>query len=282
MTKIAENTPEPWGNDVLVDFDDGIAWVTLNRPDKRNAMSPSLNAEMIRVLDALEADPRCGVLVLTGAGEAFSAGMDLKEYFRATEAAEHVVRARTYRTAGTWQWRMLMNFYKPTIAMVNGWCFGGAFMPMIACDIAVAAETATFGISEVNWGIIPAGNVTKALSIVMGHRKALYYIMTAETFDGRKASELGLVTESVPSERLRARTEEIARVLLKKNPHAVRQSKVAFKSIDEMSLEVAADYLTAKNDQLTLIDPDKGRQKGIAQFIDDKSYRPGLGEYKRG
>jgi trans-feruloyl-CoA hydratase/vanillin synthase len=73
------NSPSRWGNNVLVEFEDGIAWVTLNRPDKRNAMSPALNDEMVAVLDALEVDDRCGVLVLTGAGDSFTAGMDLKE-----------------------------------------------------------------------------------------------------------------------------------------------------------------------------------------------------------
>jgi trans-feruloyl-CoA hydratase/vanillin synthase len=275
-------TAAPWGENVLVEFEDGIAWVTLNRPDKRNAMSPALNEEMVRVLDALETDDRCGVLVLTGAGDSFSAGMDLKEYFRATENAPHVQRFRTYRTAGNWQWRMLMNYYKPTIAMVNGWCFGGAFMPLIACDIAIASEDAVFGVSEVNWGIIPGGNVTKALSMVISRRKALYYILTAETFDGRKAAELELVTEAVPAARLRERTAEVARTLLRKNPQTLRQAKSAFNNIEDMNMETAADYLTAKNDQLTLIDPDRGRAKGIKQFLDEKSFKPGLQEYKRG
>ena len=76
---------DPWGKLVLVDFDDGIAWVTLNRPDKRNAMSPKLNAEMRDTVEALATDERCGVLVLTGAGDSFAAGMDLKEYFRETD-----------------------------------------------------------------------------------------------------------------------------------------------------------------------------------------------------
>ena len=73
--------------------------------------------------------------------------------------------------------------------MVNGWCFGGAFTPLVSCDLAIAAEEATFGLSEINWGIIPAGVVTKAVSQVMSQRDCLYYIMTGETFDGRKAAE---------------------------------------------------------------------------------------------
>jgi feruloyl-CoA hydratase/lyase len=273
--------PEPWGKNVLVEFEDGIAWVSLNRPEKRNAMSPALNAEMLETVDALETDERCGVLVLTGSGDAFSAGMDLKEYFRATDDAPQVERLRIYRTAATWHWRRLLTYFKPTIAMVNGWCFGGAFTPMIACDMAIAAEEAVFGISEVNWGIIPGGNVSKVLSVVMNYRKALYYIMSGETFDGKRAEQLGVVTEAVPKARLRERTREVAQTLLKKNPTALRQAKVAFKYVDEMTWDESAEYLMAKNDQLLIVDPEKGRAQGMKQFLDQKTYRPGLGEYKR-
>jgi len=272
---------EPWGKNVKVEFDEGIAWVSLNRPEKRNAMSPDLNAEMLETLDALEIDERCGVLVLTGSGDAFSAGMDLKEYFRATDDGPQVKRMQVYRTAATWQWRRLLTYFKPTIAMVNGWCFGGAFTPMCACDIAIAADEATFGVSEVNWGIIPGGNVSKVLAEVMAYRKALYYIMSGETFDGKKAAELGVVTESVPKAQLRARTRDVAQMLLKKNPTAVRQAKVAFKYVNEMTWDESAEYLSAKSDQLRVVDPEKGRAQGMSEFLDKKTYRPGLGEYKR-
>jgi trans-feruloyl-CoA hydratase/vanillin synthase len=272
---------DPWGKNVLVEFDEGIAWVSLNRPEKRNAMSPDLNAEMLLTLDALELDERCGVIVLTGSGDSFSAGMDLKEYFRATDDGSQVKRMQVYRTAATWQWRRLLTYFKPTIAMVNGWCFGGAFTPMCACDVAIAADEATFGVSEVNWGIIPGGNVSKVLSVVMNYRKALYYIMSGETFGGKKAEELGVVTESVPKAQLRARTREVAQNFLKKNPTAIRQAKVAFKYVDEMTWDESAEYLSAKSDQLRLVDPEKGRAQGMKQFLDEKVYRPDLGEYKR-
>src|SRR2546422_8462785 len=119
--------PVPGGNTVRVAFEDGIPWVTMNRPDKRNAISPTLAAEMLAVIDALEIDDRCKVLVLTGAGESFSAGMDLKEYFRETDQLTPEERARIFRVNAQWQWRRLRYYAKPTIAMVNGWCFGGAF-----------------------------------------------------------------------------------------------------------------------------------------------------------
>ena len=281
MTKSSQAQSPPWGENVKVDFEEGVAWVTLNRPDKRNAMSPGLNREMIATLDWLEADDRCEVLVLTGAGDAWSAGMDLKEFFRETDSARHVDRVRVYRDADAWQWQKLLNYYKPTIAMVNGWCFGGAFTPLIACDIAIAADEAVFGVSEINWGIIPGGNVSRMLSLVMEPRKALYYVMTGEQFDGRAAAAMGVVTESVPLERLRKRTSEVAATLRAKNPTALRQAKVSFKLAGDMSLDGARDYLTAKNDQARLFDPEQGRAKALKQFLDEKSFKPGLGHYER-
>lgn len=273
--------PIPGGTDVLVEFQDGIAWVQLNRPDKRNAMSLGLAYEMNAVLDALEIDDRCGVIVLTGVGEAFSAGMDLKDFFRAIDGVSDVERHRAYRANRAWQWRTLMHYAKPTIAMVNGWCFGGAFTPLICCDLALAADEATFGLSEINWGIIPAGVVSKAISTLMNDRKAMYYVMTGETFGGRMAEQLGLVNESVPADRLRARTVELCKVLLAKNPTVLRQARMAYKYARDMTWEESAEYLTAKSDQTIAVDPERGRDKGLTQFLDDKTFRPGLGAYTR-
>ncbi|MEN3149019.1 p-hydroxycinnamoyl CoA hydratase/lyase [Neorhizobium sp. IRAMC:178] len=269
------------GENVKVEFEDGIAWVKLNRPDKRNAMSVGLAEDMIRVLDALEIDDRAGVIILTGEGEAFSAGMDLKDFFRATDGGSDIQRMRAYRSTRAWQWRLLMHYAKPTIAMVNGWCFGGAFTPLICCDLAIASEDAVFGLSEINWGVIPGGVVSKAISTLMNDRKAMYYVMTGEKFGGKMAEQLGLVNEAVPADKLRERTVEIARVLLEKNPTVLRQARMAYKYVREMTWEESAEYLTAKADQTTFVDPEKGREKGLSQFLDTKTYRPGHGAYKR-
>jgi len=267
---------------VTVEFDEGIAWVTLNRPEKRNAMNPELNREMWSVLDALELDERCGVVVLTGAGDAFTAGMDLKEYFRETDGLPPIANARIKRQATDWMWRKLMYYAKPTIAMVNGWCFGGGFTPLVACDLAIAAEDAQFGLSEINWGIIPAGNVTRAVAAVMNQRDALYFIMTGETFDGRRAAQMGLVNEAVPKAQLKKRTRALARTLLGKNPVVLNAAKLAFKFCRDMPWELSDEYLMAKQGQTIAADPERGRQKGLKQFLDDKAIRPGLEGYKRG
>src|SRR5687767_12742314 len=113
MTKDARPLPD-WKT-VKVEFDNGIAWVILNRPEKKNAMSPQLNREMIEVLDALEIDERCSILVLTGAGDSFSSGMDLKEYFKETDNVTPVELARVRRDSMAWQWRRLQVFPRPTI-----------------------------------------------------------------------------------------------------------------------------------------------------------------------
>jgi trans-feruloyl-CoA hydratase/vanillin synthase len=265
---------------VRVDFEAGVAWVTLNRPEKRNCMNPTLNAEMHEVLDFLEADDRCGVLVLTGAGESFCAGMDLKEYFRETEAKGHIAVRRAQRSSYGW-FRRLRWFEKPTIAMVNGWCFGGAFGPLFSCDLAVAAETATFGVSEINWGIIPGGNVTKVLVELMSARDAMYYTLTGETFDGKKAAAMRVVNEAVPLDQLRARVRAIADSLLEKNPATLKAAKDAVKRVTEMTVDASEDYLVVRQESLNYLDKSEGRKQGIKQFIDDKSFRPGLGAYKK-
>jgi trans-feruloyl-CoA hydratase/vanillin synthase len=266
---------------VRVEVDEGIAWVELNRPEKRNAMNPTLNREMIDVLFALDEDDSCGVVVLTGAGEAFSAGMDLKEYFREVDEQPEHVQRRVRRDANYWQWRLLRTYAKPTIAMVNGWCFGGAFTPLCACDLAVAADEATFGLSEINWGIPPGSLVSRGLAETVGLRTGLLYVMTGRTFDGRKATEMGLVNWSVPRERLRGEVESLARELLEKNPVVLRAAKLGYKHAQTMSWDTAEDYLYAKLEQSQFLDEERGREQGLSQFLDEKSIRPGLQGYRR-
>ena len=206
--------------------------------------------------------------------------MDLKEYFRDMEGKPRIVTQKARRAAYEWQWRRLRYYEKPTIAMVNGWCFGGAFLPLVSCDLAIAAEEAQFGLSEINWGILPAGNVSRAVAETMRHRDALYYVMTGLTFDGRKAAAMGLVNEAVPKARLRERTRELADVLLQKDPAVLKAAKDAFKRTSDLPWDTSEDYLTAKQEQLWLIGG-HARQEGLKQFLDEKSFRPGLGPYQR-
>ncbi|WP_028217083.1 p-hydroxycinnamoyl CoA hydratase/lyase [Paraburkholderia oxyphila] len=266
---------------VKVAVQGGIAWVTLNRPEKRNAMSPTLNKEMIDVLETLELDAEAQVLVLTGEGSAWTAGMDLKEYFREVDAGPDVLQERIRRDASRWQWQLLRMYSKPTIAMVNGWCFGGGFSPLVACDLAIAADEAVFGLSEINWGIPPGNLVSKAMADTVGHREALYYIMTGDTFTGQQAAKMGLVNRSVPLAQLREETLALAAKLLDKNPVVLRNAKHGFKRSRELTWEQNEDYLYAKLDQANHRDPEGGREQGLKQFLDDKSIKPGLQTYKR-
>jgi trans-feruloyl-CoA hydratase/vanillin synthase len=258
---------------------DGIAWVKFNRPEKRNCMNPKLNRQMMRVLDTLEYDPAVGVLVLSGEGSAWSAGMDLKEYFRENEAKGLGATRKAQSEAYGW-WRRLRWYQKPTIAMVNGWCFGGGYGPLHACDLAFAAEDAQFGLSEINWGILPGGGATKVATNLLNMRNAMYHALMGENIDGKTAAAWGLVNEAVPLEKLQARVSEVAKVLLQKNPVALKATKDAIRRVMEMTYDNAEDYLIRAQEAANSFD-NEGRKEGIKQFIDDKTYKPGLGAYDK-
>jgi feruloyl-CoA hydratase/lyase len=256
-----------------------IAWVKLNRPEKRNCMSPTLNRRMMEVLDELEYNDEVGVLVLTGEGTAFSAGMDLKEYFVDTEKDGLAGTRKAQRESYGW-WKRLRNFYKPTIAMVNGWCFGGAYGPLFACDLAFAAKDAQFGLSEINWGILPGGGATKIAVELVNFRNAMYHSMMGENVDGVKAAEWGLVNEAHDSDKLKARVTEVCNVLLQKNPVALQATKEAVRRVSEMTYENAELYLVKAQEAANFFD-NTGRKEGIKQFIFEKTYKPGLGAYNK-
>lgn len=259
--------------------EDGIAWVRFNRPDKRNAMSPTLNRRMMEVLDELEFRADVGVLVLTGEGPAWTAGMDLKEYFRETEAEGLKGVRRSQRESYGW-WRRLRWYQKPTIAMVNGWCFGGGYGPLFACDLAFAADEAKFGLSEINWGILPGGGATKVAVELLPFRKAMYHAMLGEPIDGQTAADWGLVNESLPLAALKDRVTEVAKALLSKNATALKATKDAIRRVGVMTYDEAEDYLVRAQEAANSFD-NAGRKEGIRQFIDEKSYKPGLGAYDK-
>jgi trans-feruloyl-CoA hydratase/vanillin synthase len=262
---------------VTHDVIDRVAWVRFNRADKRNCMSPTLNREMLETLDALEYRDDVGVLVLSGEGTAWSAGMDLKEYFRETEAQGLQGTRKAQREAYSW-WRRLRWYQKPTIAMVNGWCFGGGYGPLFACDLAFAADEAQFGLSEINWGILPGGGASKVAAELMSFRRAMYHAMMGENVDGKTAADWGLVNESLPLAGLKERVAAVANTLLTKNPVALKATKDAIRRVREMTYENAEDYLIRAQEAANSFDND-GRKEGIRQFIDEKSYKPGLGAY---
>jgi feruloyl-CoA hydratase/lyase len=257
-----------------------IAWVKFNRPEKRNCMSPKLNRQMLRVIEDLEFRSEVGVIVLTGEGTAWSAGMDLKEYFRESEALGLKGVRESQRGAYAW-WQRLRWCQKVTIAMVNGWCFGGGYGPLFACDLAFCSDEAQFGLSEVNWGILPGGGATKVAAELMPMRKAMYHALLGENLSGKEAEAAGLVNESVPSARLEARVTEVAQKLLNKNWETLKATKDAMRRVREMTYDNAEDYLIRCQEALNWHDRSDGRHAGMKQFLDEKTYKPGLGPYDK-
>lgn len=266
---------------VLVETDqEGITWITFNRPEKRNAMNPTLHVEMEEILYGLETDDTTKVIVLTGAGNSWSAGMDLKQYFRETDN-DPAARFRAATAHRRWATELLTWSRKPTIAMVNGYCYGGAFVSLAACDIVIASESATFGLSEVNWGIIPGGNVSKVFGDMVSYRNALFYAMTGRTIDGRKAVELGIATLAVSADKLRDETLAVARELMAKSPTVLAYTKQAIRAVRGMDMDQAYEYLGAKSMALRAADPEQTRARGMREFLDEKKFRPGLEPVQR-
>jgi len=263
---------------IRVDEDDGIFTITFNRPEKRNAMNPGLHKEMHGLLTELRFDPKVRVLIITGAGESFCAGQDLKEYFYdMSEDDARLERERSRAISNEWRNHLLRLFHAPTIAMINGWCFGGAFSVVCSCDIAIAAEEATFGLSEINFKHFPGGMVTKNITETLRPREALYYSLTGEPFSGKRAHEIGLVTKAVPKAELAGAVRALAENLRGKDPVALRMCKDVFKINMQMNYEEAYWYASAKSDQATLLQRGgwlKG-EGGIGGFLAG-NYRPGL------
>jgi trans-feruloyl-CoA hydratase/vanillin synthase len=231
-------------------------------------------------LEDLAGDPETQVLVLTGAGEAFCAGQDIRLYFRGGDA-DPKLRRKASRASNQWRWQRLSTFPMPTIAMINGYCFGGGFTQVCACDLAVAADEAVFGLSEVNWGILPGGIVSWNVTQTLNSRDGMYYALTGDTFDGKTAKQIGFVNMSVPQAKLKDETTKLAKKLMEKSPTVLRYTKEALRAVRFMNEPQASDYLAAKSDALRFADKEDSRGQGMKQFLDDKTYRPGLGAFKR-
>lgn len=270
----------PESETVAVTVEDGIAWVRFNRPEKKNAMSRKLNRQMMRVLDDLEFRDDVGVLVLAADGDAWSAGMDLQEYFREPESEGFEAIRRSQMESYGWFAR-LRNFEKVTIAMIDGWCFGGAYAPLYACDLAFCSDTSAFGLSEVNWGILPGGGASKVVVDLMPLRDAMYHALTGEHLSGAQAAAARLVNESMPAEQLEARVRAVASALLTKNWHTLKATKRTVRATRLMEYEMALDYQVRAQEALMYVDPTRGRQEAMRQFLDDKSFKPGLEAYDK-
>jgi len=258
---------------ITVNIRDGIAWTALNRPEKKNAMSPDLHYDMDDAIGRLETEPEVKAVVIMGSGGNFSSGQDLKKFFREQEG-DPFERKRSQRVANSWRWERLINYDKPTIAMVQGYCVGGAFMQLLGTDFALAAENATFSLSEVNWGILPGALVSKVVADALLPRHALYYACLGEPFDGDEAARIGLVNFSYPEEELEKQTTDLAERLMKKSPAVLRATKQALRKVRTMDFDQSYDYLAEKGRAIRVIDSEDSYNQGLDQFIKEKSYKP--------
>ena len=268
---------------VKIEQHDGISWLYMHRPEKKNAMSPQMHYEMDEALAFLEGDPETKLVVLSGSGGNFSAGQDLKTFFRDLED-NPIESKRAQETANRWRFERLWNYDKPTIAMVHGFCVGGAFMQLLSTDFAISADNATFSLSEVNWGILPGALVAKLIADACLPRRALYYSCAGEAFDGREAERIGLVDKVVSERDLVDEVEKLANGLLKKSPAVLRATKQAVRQVRTMDHNQASDYLAEKNIAIRFHDTRFNMQSsyhtGLKQFLDDKSYRPVYESFK--
>lgn len=263
---------------VRVQIEDGIAFALINRPEKRNAMSPELHDEMDNALELLEVDPQAKVIVIGGVDGNFSAGQDLLKFFRELEK-DPLGRKRAAVVANRWRWERLYNYDKPTIAMVEGYCVGGAFMQLCACDFVIAADNAVFSLSEINWGAIPGSLVSKVVADTLLPRHALYYACLGKAFDGKEAARIGMATLSVPPAEVRKATIELGKELMQKNPNALRATKHAMRNTRTMDFNQSYDYLMELGKAMRSGDKEAGQ--GLKQFLDEKSYKPTFEPFPR-
>jgi feruloyl-CoA hydratase/lyase len=259
---------------ILCEVSDGVATITLNRPGKKNAMNPRMHEEMTHLLEALRYDDAARVLVFTGAGDAFCAGMDIQEFFVALKDQPHAYD-RVERIASEWRGRTLRYYPKPTIAMVNGWCFGGGFSNVEGCDLAFAADEALFGLSEINFRMLPGGAVAKTMANLMRPRDAMFYALTGRTFTGRQAAEMGFVNASFPKAQLREETMAVAREIAAKDAWALKGAKESYRYALEMSWDATLSYVNAKGWELEKFQQTAWSRGAADDFVAGK-YRPGL------
>lgn len=243
---------------LLVERDGAVALLTVNRPEKLNALSGQVRADLVAALDALRGDDAVRVLVITGAGDkAFIAGADIAEFAGRTPLQQRAVMT------GVRVFDEIAAYPKPVIAMVNGFCLGGGCELALACDVRIAADTAKFGQPEINLGIIPGGGGTQRLPRVVGMGQAMRLVLSGERIDAAEALRIGLADVVHPAAELRERTMEFARSMAAKSPVALRMAKSAVRAAAEMPLGAGLQYETELF--VTCFSSDDKRE-GVAAF----------------
>jgi enoyl-CoA hydratase len=247
---------------VLLERRDRIAIITINRPDKLNALNIATRKELAEALDELRDDREIRVVVITGAGEkAFVAGADINEFAGRTAVEQRaVMKAKSIFTAAG-------DFPKPIIAMIKGFCLGGGCELALACDIRIASERAKFGQPEINLGIIPGGGGTQRLTRLIGEGKAMQMILTGEMIDAQEALRLGLVNEVHPAAELEAKTMEMASKIAEKSPVALAMAKTSVKNAARTNLREGLDH---EVDLFALCFSSEDKEEGVRAFLEKR------------
>ncbi|MCC5849630.1 MAG: enoyl-CoA hydratase/isomerase family protein [Verrucomicrobia bacterium] len=238
---------------------DHIATITFNRPDQLNAMNRALMRELIDTLDRVNVDPEVRVVVLTGAGRAFMAGADIKEYATQTQSEFEAFQAMGRRV-----YDAIEGLNMPVIAAVNGHAFGGGFEIALACDLMVAAEGAKFGLPEILLHLIPGGGGTQRLPRKLGHTRANELLFTGRTVTAEELREWGLVNHIYPRDAFAEQTRAFAATLADKDPLALRTLKQLTR-IASGPVNSAAQCL--ENEALARLYPAEPAQAKLREFL---------------
>jgi len=248
-------------NVLSVETVDGVRILTIDRPEKRNALNAAVRTALSEALATADTDPAVRVVVFTGAGDqAFVAGADVSEF-----AGRTPLEQREAMRAGLFD--DVWNSPKPTIAMINGWCLGGGCELALACDLRIGADSAKLGQPEVRLGIIPGGGATQRLPRLVGYGKALQLVLTGEVVDAVSAYEIGLLDEIVPGVELRERTLEIARSMAEKSPVTLALAKRALRAACEMPLSAG---LTYERELFALAFATEDKEEGVRAFLEKR------------
>ena len=247
---------------ITIEKRDRVAVLTINRPDKLNALNSKVHSEGVSALDELRTDDSVRVVVITGAGEkSFVAGADISEF-----AGQTPVTQRNLFYEKT-LFNSIDNFPKPVIAMINGFCLGGGNELALACDIRVASENARFAQPEINLGIMCGGGGTQRLTRLIGEGRAMEIILTGDMIDAQTALQFGLVNHVHPLEELEAKTMELANKIAEKAPVALQLSKEAVKFASRSNLD---EGLRREVDLFAICFSTEDKQEGVSAFLEKR------------
>ena len=248
---------------LLIDVADHVATITVNRPDKRNALNATVRGEMIKALDQFSSDDSVRVIVITGAGDkAFIAGADINEFAERTPVEQRAVMAERRI------FDEIAGFAKPVIAMINGFALGGGCEVALACDVRVAARSAKLGQPEIKLAIIPGGGGTQRLPRMVGLGTAMRLVLTGELIGGEEAARLGLVDVLTEDADLRTRTYEIAKAMAAHSPLALRLAKAAIRAAEEMPLAAGLGY---ERELFITAFGSSDKREGVAAFLEKRA-----------